>query len=408
MSYKFFIAKRYLISKKETSFITLISLISVIGVTVGVAALVVVLSVFNGFDGLVTSLLVGFDPHIRITGTEKTTGTDLQKLAHFISDNRDVQGACPFVSGKAMIVSKDQSKVVFVRGLEPSEIDKVCGLKQKMILGHLQLGDSTQRSLVLGLTLSDRLGAVTGDSVMLISPAGSEQALLGFGAPVVRYFRVAGVYESDNRDYDELYAYMSLRSAQVLFQLGNQIQGYELRLHDIGDSNKFKEEVQQLFPGDFQVQTWYDLHKDLYSVMKIERWTAYIILCLIIGVATFNLLGSLTMSVIAKTRDIGILKAMGAANRDIVSVFRFEGLIVGIVGTIIGSILGLFVCWMQIRFHLFPLDPTVYIIPAIPVQVRLTDFVAVGFASIGLCYVATLIPSKRAADLLPSEAIRWE
>ena len=408
MSYKFFIAKRYLISKKEASFITLISLISIIGITIGVAALIVVLSVFNGFNGLVTSILVGFDPHLRIIQTEKTTQDDFRKLFFALTKEEEVVGISAFVSGKAMVVSRSQSKVIFVRGLDASTLDKVTGVKQKIVLGNLDFSDSTSRDIVIGMTLADRLGAVTGDSVLMISPSGSQQALLGFGAPVVRTFRIAGIYESNNKEYDALYAYTSLPAAQRLFQSGNAIHGYEMRLKDISESYRMRDKIEAEFPSTFRALTWYDLHKDLYSVMRIERWSAYIILCLIIGVATFNLLGSLTMSVIEKTRDIGILKTMGATNDDIVSIFRFEGLLVGVVGTIAGSLLGLLVCYLQVHYHLFALDPTVYIIPAIPIEVHAMDFLTVAFAAVGLSFCATFHPARRASKLLPAEAIRWE
>ncbi len=408
MSYKFFIAKRYLLSKRQAGFITVISAISVVGVTIGVAALIVVLSVFNGFNGLVTSILVGFDPHVRIQQTEQSTPIDFKKLHQFLNSQNDVAGVGDFVSGKAMLVSRNQTKVAFVRGLEGNAVDKVTGLKRKMVLGKLDFSDPAARDVVLGMTLADRLGVVSDDTVYMISPAGSQQALLGFGAPIIRPFRVAGIYQSDNKEYDALYAYMSLPSAQQLFQVGSEIHGVELRLKDINESDAFKKQIEEEFGSKFTVSTWYDLHKDLYSVMKIERWTAYIILCLIIGVASFNLLGSLTMSVIEKTRDIGILKTMGASNNDIVSIFRFEGLLVGIVGTIAGTLLGLFVCFLQIHYHLFPLDPTVYIISAIPIEIRFTDFFAVGIAAVGLSYLATIHPSRRAVQLQPAEAIRWE
>ncbi|MDE3057327.1 MAG: ABC transporter permease [Bacteroidota bacterium] len=408
MSYKFFIAKRYLLSKRQAGFITVISAISVVGVTIGVAALIVVLSVFNGFNGLVTSILVGFDPHVRIQQTEKTIPADFAQLQQFLHSQKEIKGVGSFVSGKAMLVSKDQTKVAFVRGLEGDAVDKVTGLKEKMVLGKLDFNNPEARDVVLGMTLADRLGVVTDDTVYMISPAGSQQALLGFGAPVIRPFRVAGIYQSDNKEYDALYAYMSLPSAQQLFQVGAEIHGVEIRLNDIGESDNFKRQIEEKFGPKFIVSTWYDLHKDLYSVMKIERWTAYIILCLIIGVASFNLLGSLTMSVIEKTRDIGILKTMGAMDGDIVSIFRFEGLLVGIAGTIAGILLGLLVCFLQIRYHLFPLDPTVYIISAIPIKIRFTDFLAVGIAAIGLSYLATIHPSRRAVQLQPAEAIRWE
>jgi lipoprotein-releasing system permease protein len=408
MSYKFFIAKRYLLSKRQAGFITVISAISVAGVTIGVAALIVVLSVFNGFNGLVTSILVGFDPHVRIQQTEKSTPADFKKLHKFLASQSEITGVGDFVSGKAMLVSKNQTKVAFVRGLQGDAVDKVTGLKEKMVLGKLDFTNTESRDVVLGMTLADRLGVVTDDTVYMISPAGSQQALLGFGAPIIRPFRVAGIYQSDNKEYDALYAYMSLPSAQQLFQVGTEIHGVELRLKDINRSDDFKNLIEEKFGSKFIVSTWYDLHKDLYSVMKVERWTAYIILCLIIGVASFNLLGSLTMSVIEKTRDIGILKTMGASNSDIVSIFRFEGLLVGIVGTIAGTLLGLLVCFLQVHYHVFPLDPTVYIISAIPIEIRFSDFFAVGIAAVSLSYLATIHPSRRAVQLQPAEAIRWE
>ena len=154
--------------------------------------------------------------------------------------------------------------------------------------------------------------------------------------------------------------------------------------------------------------TWYDLHKDLYSIMKIERWVAYIILCLIIAVATFNILGSLTMTVIEKKRDIGVMVSFGFTKKRIARIFMFQGLLVGIIGTFLGCMLGLFLCVLQIKYGLFPLDPNMYIISALPVELRWTDFIYVSFASILICYLATIYPSRRAANLLPIDAIRWE
>ncbi|MEW6062681.1 MAG: FtsX-like permease family protein, partial [Bacteroidota bacterium] len=183
---------------------------------------------------------------------------------------------------------------------------------------------------------------------------------------------------------------------------------FDVRLSSIDDSEQEKKKIAERFGSAFNVQTWYDLHKDLYSVMQIERWMAFIILALIIGVASFNLMGSLTMTVIEKTRDIGILKAMGARRKDILAIFRFEGLIVGSIGSLLGLIIGFGICQLQIHFHLFALDPNVYIIPAIPIEMRISDFIVVPLAALLLCFGASYVPSKRAADLLPSDAVRWE
>jgi lipoprotein-releasing system permease protein len=402
------IATRYLISKRQLGLVTLISIISVVGVTIGVAALVIVLSVFNGFSGLVTSILVNFDPHIRVEYPRQVDAEAYEPLVNFARTQGELQGISSFAVGKAVVVSRNLNRVINVKGIEVEKIASVSGLKDKMVLGSLDLAGPKKGGIVLGMTLADRLGAVVGDTVSVVSLAGSEVALLQLGQPLIRRFHVVGIYESNNKDYDSYYAYVNLDAAQSLFGMGRKINGMELRLHSIDQSETFKRNLLGKFGDEFRILTWYDLHRDLYSVMKIERWMAYIILCLIIGVASFNLLGSLTMSVVEKTRDIGILKAMGATNQSIIKIFMFEGVLVGVLGSLLGLVLGLIVVWMQDHYHLFPLDPTVYIIPAIPVEVHILDLVVVAVTALALCSLAALYPARRAASFVPVEAIRWE
>jgi lipoprotein-releasing system permease protein len=408
MKYQLFIAKRYLLAKKEAGFITLISIISVVGVSVGVAALIIVLSVFNGFSSLVTQILVGFDPHVRIETTKSALSSDIRKLEKELKASSVITGEGKFVSGKAMVISKKMTKVIFLRGMESSSIENVSGIKDKMVMGNCLFQLQKQNEIVLGYNLADKMGVDIGDSIYVVSSAGVKGSLLNMISPPVFVFRVAGIYESDNKDYDGLYGFTSLTSGQKLFAMDSTIGGFDIRLSNIDKSESFAGDMRKEFGDKFYIQTWYDLHKDLYSVMAIERWTAFIILALIVAVASFNLLGSLTMTVIEKTRDIGILKAMGARNDDIRKIFRFEGMVVGVVGSVIGLILGYTVCVLQIKYHLFALDPTAYIIPAIPIDMRLSDFIIVPLATLLLCYVATIYPSKRAAELLPADAIRWE
>lgn len=402
------IAYRYIISKKRFGFVNAISVISIIGVTIGVAALIVVLSVFNGFNGLVTSILVNFDPHLRI---ETPTRGDLEgydNLLQYLASEPEVQGYSAFVSGKALVLSKNVNRVVTIRGIDVQTIGDVSGLKNSIVLGELDLTDLNRNGIVLGLTLADRLGAVVGDTLMLISPAGSEMALLQLGQPLIRRFHVVSIYESNNKEYDGYYAYISLRAAQSFFKTNGKVHGIEVRLSDIDQSYAVKAKLEEKFASTYRIHTWYDLHRDLYSVMQIERWIAYIVLCLIIGVASFNLLGSLTMSVIEKTRDIGVLKSLGSSRKTIMRIFMIQGLVVGIIGSFLGLTIGLVILYLQIEYHLFPLDPTVYIIPAIPVDIDLTDLLLVITTAIVFCSVAALYPAKRAASLIPAEALRWE
>lgn len=407
MKFTLYIAKRYLLAKKEAGFITVISLISIIGVTIGVAALIVVLSVFNGFSTLVTEILVGFDPHVRIQKTKVTTAEDITDLDLFLTAQKNVEGESGFVSGKGMIISKKTTKVVYIRGLEADKIGRVSGVQEKMVNGNSTFKNEGENEVVLGFNLADKMGVGIDDSIFIVTATGAHDAVVSFIPPELHTFRVIGIYESNNKEYDGLYAFTSVEAAQRIYK-APFIHGFDVRLHSIFDSEKLQKSIIEKFGSTFTVQTWFDLHKDLYSVMQVERWTAFIILTLIIGVASFNLMGSLTMTVIEKTRDIGILKAMGARDNDILAIFRFEGLIVGVAGSAFGLLLGYIVCQLQIHFHLFALDPNVYIIPAIPIDMRLSDFIIIPIATLALCYGASYFPSKRAANLLPSDAVRWE
>jgi lipoprotein-releasing system permease protein len=404
-----FIAGRYLISKGKVRFINVIGMISIIGITVGVAALLIALSVFNGFNGVVTSVLVGFDPHLRIEKRGSFNAAEISSIEKILRNNSEVTAFSPFVSGKAMLVAKSFNRVVFVRGVDEELIGDVSGLKDKLVLGGLSLGDSAGiGGIVIGLNLADRLGSVVGDEIAIISPYGLQSALSGVLAPQAVKYRITGIYESNNKDYDANYAYVAISSAQKLFNSGERYNGIEMRVKDFTQSEKVKGEVLPALPADVTVSTWYDLHRNLYSVMQIERWSAYILLCLIIMVATFNMLGSLTMGVIEKRRDIGVLKSMGMDSRSVIHIFMAEGMLVGVAGTVLGVAVGLVVLFLQIEYQVFPLDTTIYIIPAIPVKIEWTDFVAVAAASLGLSCLASYYPARRAANTLTADSLRWE
>jgi lipoprotein-releasing system permease protein len=404
-----FIARRYLLSKRKIRFINVIGIISICGITIGVAALLVALSVFNGFNGIVTSMLVGFDPHLRIEKKGSMSVSEITSIENALKNIPSVKAYSPFVSGKAMLVAKSFTKVVYIRGVDEQRIGNVSGLKSSIVLGNLDLNDSASvPGIVAGLSLSDRLAAITGDEIMIISPYGFQSVLSSISTPQSMKFRVTGIFESNNKEYDANYAYISIRSAQRLFNLENNVNGVEIRLTDLSAAGQVKEELARVMPSELTISTWYDLHKTLYLVMKVERWAAYLLLSLIIVVASFNMLGSLTMGVIEKKRDIALLKSMGMTSRHIIRLFMFEGMLIGITGTVLGIVFGLLILFLQIRYALFPLDTTVYIIPAIPVEIHWMDFVSIAAASLGCSWLAAYYPAKRAASTLPAEALRWE
>jgi lipoprotein-releasing system permease protein len=225
----------------------------------------------------------------------------------------------------------------------------------------------------------------------------------------MKTFIVGGIYTSNNNEYDVNYIFSALEPAQNLLGYDSRIQGIDFRLNDPKESNSVKEKLSQfLDKNNFAVYTWYDFHRELYAVMQVERWTAYIILSLIIAVASFNILGSLSMSVIEKKRDIGILRSMGTEEKSIIKIFMFEGLFIGILGTVAGSILGYFICFLQLAYKIYPLDPTQYKMDALPLELRISDFFFIAGVSMLLSFLAALFPARRAAKVNQIEAIKWE
>lgn len=410
MKFEKFIAKRYLLSKHKINFITIISIISILGITLGVSALIVVLSVFNGFGSLVTSFLMSFDPHLRIEYKVDSNLDDYASIEKVLNQTPDIKAFAPFVSGKVLAFSSGLTEVVNLKGIVPEKIDDIYGIKPSVIFGSANLSDSAEiPGLIIGLRLADKMQTLVGDTLTIISPAGIERSITQFGMPNTQTFLVTGIFNSQNNDYDERLIYSSLHTAQSLLGFNRTIQGYEIKLNNSDKSFKAKDFLAaRLDKSIFEINTWYDFHRELYSVMQIERWVAYILLSLIIAVATFNILGSLSMSVIEKKRDVGILRSMGTKENSILKIFMYEGIMIGIIGTTAGILIGYFICFLQLNYNIYPLDPTQYKINALPVELRTLDFFVIAGASLFLTFIASLIPAKRASKVDVLQAIKWE
>ena len=410
MGFEGFIAKRYLISKHKINFITIISFISITGITIGVAALIIVLSVFNGFGSLVTKYLMNFEPHLQVQIISEEGESNRQLAFNILDNSEKVDVFTSYVDGKVLAYSKGLTRVVNLKGVESEISNRVYNLKQSILYGNEEIG-STNRlpKVIIGLQLADKLQSIVGDTLTLISPVGIEQAITQLTMPLTKKVLISGIFSSNNNKYDERYIIGDLEFAQFLFGFKNNIRGYDVRLKDSDNAFSVQNDwSDKLSKEDFVVNTWYDFHQELYSVMKIERWAAYIILSLIIAVATFNILGSLSMSVIEKRRDIGVLNAMGISQKSVVKIFMFEGILIGIIGTLLGVIIGYLVCYLQIEYNIYPLDPTQYKVNALPVELKISDFFFISGASMLLSFFAALYPAKRAANINPLEAIKWE
>jgi lipoprotein-releasing system permease protein len=404
-----FIARRYLHGKHKLNFISIISILSTLGITIGVAALIIVLSVFNGFGSLVTSLLVSFDPHIRISVIDEKGYSHISEVEKIISQTKDVDHYYPFADGKAILLNNKSYQIINLKGISNYKENESWGVASKIISGKFDISDNSSDKIILGIPLALRLSARVGDTVTATSAYNIEKTIVSLSIPQTRKFIVAGIFESENRDYDLSYAFTSLSSAQRLYGLKGQINGFELRLDNFKNAESVKKELLKSIDTKlFSIETWYDLHKELYNVMLVERWSAYILLCLIIAVAVFNIFASLTMTVIEKRKDIGVLRTMGVNQKSIRKIFMFEGILVGVIGTIFGLVLGVLVCYFQIRYNFYPLDSSKYIIDALPVEIRTTDIIVTGAMAMLLAFLAALYPAKRAANTKIIDSIKYE
>ncbi len=411
LPYEFFIAKRYLKARRKTGFISLITYISILGVTIGVAALIIVLSIMNGFESEVRSRIIGFDTHIRLRTYHNEGVENYRKVINKIRDIPHIIGLSPYILDKGMIRSGERSSGIMVRGADPTTINDVSDLGKTIIYGKLDLGPVLQEDgkklpgIVLGRYVADQLLVDIGDRVVIISVAGVHSM---FQAPPVKQFVVTGFFETGMYEYDNSYAYISLKSAQDLFRMGERVSGIEIRLDDLYKANEVVKQIDKRLGFPYYAITWFEMRKNLFSWMQFEKWAMFIVLSLIILVAAFNIVSTLIMVVMEKTKEIGILKSMGATSRSITRIFLYEGIIVGAIGTLLGFGIGYALCWAQEEYHFFSLPPDVYFISTLPIKMELHDFIFIGIAAVLICLLAAVYPAKKAASLVPVEAIRYE
>lgn len=406
MSSTYFIALRYL--RPRINLVTVITIISIGGIAIGTAALIIVLSVFNGFNDVVRDLLVGFDPHIRIRPV-KGPLLNADSISNLVRQDPLVTWSAPYTSGRSAVIHSDGIRVIQIRGMRMSDAEQTTGLRQAIRSGSIP-DDSSERHpfIILGSELSVALRVGVGDTVALLSQAGLEESFTMLAQPQIIRCIVRGVFQSQNKDYDAYWAFVSLETGRKLFDLPAGAMGLEIRLSDFDQSRDVAERLAGRLGPVYRIETWRDMHADLFAVMELERWAAFIILSLIIVVAVFNVLGSLTMSVIEKVRDIGILKAMGSTDQNVQRIYLTRGVLIGLIGTTIGLVIGLAICVLQMKYGFYRLQSGYFIIAALPVSIRGLDLVLIVSTAVLLSTAAALYPARRAASILPAEAIRWE
>ena len=408
MSTSSFIAKRYLFSRTHISLISTLTYISIAGVTIGTALLIVVLSVFNGFFDVVKSLLLSFDPDIRIESNEGSTFKFTDEIKQQLSDIPEITNLSAFVVGKALLTSEEgEIKVVEVKGIEEDRFIEMVNIEGAIRSGVFDLEVRNRKpGIVIHEQLRSDLYLSLNDEVALLSAAGMRKALTQITVPRSYRFDLRGAYLVQSIASTPS-VYIEIDAARRLFKARNTVSGIDLKLKNNKDAESVKVLLESKFGSQFKISTWYDLQKPLYDVMYLEKWGAYVILMIIVLVAALNIIGSLTMIVIQKKRDIGILMAMGYSNKKIKLIFRKQGLFIGLIGCGIGGSLGFLMCWLQQKFGLIKLS-SAFIIDAYPVDMQLFDISVILLGSLMLCLTASWFPAKRAAQVQPAEATRFE
>lgn len=414
-----YIARRYLFSRRQVTLISLLTGLSVAGVALGVAALIVVLSVMNGFYSFARDLLVSLDPHVRIEAEGPMRASASDTILTITRGLPAVAAASRYAEGKALLsvasAFEQTHQIVMVRGVEAEARDGLGMGARAGFLGDFSLGRDSltgRPGLVMGANLARRLGATVafqqfeGSLVSLLSARALEQALAAPLMPPQRVpFMVRGLVETASV-YDEPYVFVGLDEARRLFGMRDALSGIEIRLHELERADEVQRLLQKQLPG-YRVSTWYDLHRALYDVMRLEKWGASLILFFIIVVAAFNLVGSLQMVVLEKRRDIGVLAAMGLSASRIRKLFVLEGALIGFIGTSVGVFMGVSLALAQAKYGLVPLGggPDAFLLQYYPSELRLSDVFAVASAAFGLCIVASLYPAHRASRIPPAQAV---
>ncbi len=416
MSYELFISLRYLKAKRKQAFISLISFISVGGVTLGVTALIIVLAVMTGFKNDIRDKILGTMAHV-VVQQHGTSIEDPQALLERLASLEHIHSIAPYVNGQVLINSAENVSGIRVLGINPKDKKAVKHLETRLIEGSVELLGGKYVSLdsptgpqrdgvILGLELAKILGVFSGDEVTLLLPLGR---MLPTGPiPKLKKLRVVGIVSSGFYEYDAGLAYISLTAAQRFFSMGNDVSGLEIRLDDMGLTQVVDRAIKQELGVRYQVQNWAEMNQSLFSAINLEKLAMFLILALIVLVAAFNIVSTLVMMVVDKHADIATLKSMGATPNSIMKIFMFEGSVIGIIGTVLGTGIGVVFCWVADAKKLFHMNGGAYYLDSLPFTVTVQDVLLVIMASLTICFLSTIYPARQASKLDPVVIFRYE
>lgn len=407
MNLELFVGLRYLLAKSRQAFISIITLISIGGVCVGVTALIVVLAVMNGFDEDLRERVVGNISHVVV---DKRSGiADYRKLTERIESLPHVVAAAPFIQEQAMLRSAYASEGAVVKGIDPAAEARATKVGEYLIAGRLpgKEGPDGVPEILLGAGLAQALGVGMGAHVSVVVSLSSPQSVFDVDFSAEEAV-VCGLFSSGLYEYDTHFAYMDLSAVQEMFDLPDIAGGIEVRIDDIYMADAVRDRIQAMLGPEYTALTWMEGRQNLFSALKLEKTVMFIILALIVVVAAFNIVSTLIMVVMEKTKDIGVLKAIGATRRSIMRIFVVQGVTVGTVGTLTGVAAGSILCWLLGKYQFIKLPGDVYLLETLPVSMQASDVLLISACALALSLVASLYPAWQASRLDPVEALRYE
>jgi lipoprotein-releasing system permease protein len=415
MKYELFIGLRYLQARRRETFISLITVISVLGVMIGVMTLNVVMAVMSGFEETLRDRLLGINAHIALIRSGEPL-RDYEDLLQRVSKESGVVAATPTIYGQVMLTAGSRVSGVVVRGIDPDRVNRVVNvqsfLKEGSLSGlktqhRIQMEDRTVLlpGIILGERLANQLGVFMGSAVQVVSPLGTPTAIGVI--PKVRRFFVAGLLRTGMSEIDSTLVFMGLAEAQKFFELGDAVTNIELRIENVNQSRQVAEQIQRRLGFPYFAEDWTRLWPNLFSALELEKTVYFLVLLLMVLIGAFNIVSTLQMVVMEKKKDIAILRSMGATQQSIRRIFLLKGCIIGFFGTLLGDLLGLLVCLLISQYQ-FDLPDGVFLIKTVPVRMYPINFIMVTLASFAVCLLASIYPARQAAKLDPVEIIRYE
>ncbi len=408
MYYEIFIGLRYLRAKRKQAFISVITLISVLGVMVGVMSLIVVLSVMNGYRADLMSKILGVNAHVLILSYGGPFD-NYRQVGHKVKRMEGVEASSPFIYAQVMLNHAGNVSGAVLRGVDSSDEDHLRYLEPMIKSGSIT--SLTARSdgyptIIVGKELARQLAVHPGLTLTVVAPEGKVTPL--GRAPYSKKYKVVGLFDSGMYEYDASMVWMDLKEAQELLGMGDRVTGVEVRVKDVYKADRIAENIQKALGYPFWTKDWMMMNRNLFAALKLEKITMFVILTMIVLVGALNIINTLVMLVMEKRKEVAILRAMGAKAKGVMAIFMVQGVVVGILGTVAGLISGLTLCYLLAKYKFISLPADVYYISTLPVKVQWVDVVFVAVAAVVISLLATIYPSYRASKVNPVEALRYE